>query len=73
MTEPIFMKLGISIMAPEPIETKYFKIPSLQSVCLYVIPLPLLANGFGKNVTAAMNTQATIEELLVTSFSMRCV
>jgi hypothetical protein len=34
---------------------------------------PRTKKVFGKNVTAATNTQATIEELLDASFSMRSV
>jgi hypothetical protein len=36
IAEPIFMKLGMYIMAPELISTTYFINPSHQSVCLYV-------------------------------------
>jgi hypothetical protein len=36
--EPIFMKLSICIMAPEPILTAYFTNRTRQSVCLYVYP-----------------------------------
>jgi hypothetical protein len=57
-------------MAPEPISTAYFINPSHQSVCLYV-NLPIVARQeLGKNVTAATNTHATIEELFDASFSM---
>jgi hypothetical protein len=46
MPEPIFMKLGMYIMAPEPISSAYFINPSHQSVCLYVYPpLSLLDNS----------------------------
>jgi hypothetical protein len=45
MPEPIFMKLGMYIVAPEPITTAYSINPSHQSVCLYVYPLPVLGNG----------------------------
>jgi hypothetical protein len=38
MTEPIFMKLGVYIMATEPISTAYFTNPFHQSVCLHVYP-----------------------------------
>jgi hypothetical protein len=96
MPEPIFIKLGTYITAPEPMSTAYLKYPSHQPVCLYVYtpivarkrlgksPLivtrqrldknpPIVARQrLGKNVTAATNTQATIEELLDASFSMRC-
>jgi hypothetical protein len=46
---------------------------SHQSVCLYVYPPIVARQRLGKNVTAAINTHATIEELLDTSFSMRSV
>jgi hypothetical protein len=39
MAEPVFMELGMYIMAPEPISTAYFINPSHQYVCLYVYPL----------------------------------
>jgi hypothetical protein len=44
MFETIFMKLGMCVMAPEPISTAYFINPSHQSVRL-CIPLSLLGNG----------------------------
>jgi hypothetical protein len=37
------MKLGMYIMAPEPISTAYFINPSHHSVCLYVYP-PIVAS-----------------------------
>jgi hypothetical protein len=43
MPEPIFMKLGMCIMAPEPISTVYFINPFHQSVCLYLYPPPSLS------------------------------
>jgi hypothetical protein len=65
MAEPIFMKLGIYMMAPEPITMAYFMKISHQSVCLYVY-LPVVARQWlgknhpvivkqqlGKNVTTA--------------------
>jgi hypothetical protein len=36
MVEPVFMKLGMYIMAPEPISAAYFINPWHQSVCLHV-------------------------------------
>jgi hypothetical protein len=36
MAEPIFMELGMYIMAPEPISTAYVMNPSHQSVYRYV-------------------------------------
>jgi hypothetical protein len=68
MPEPLFMKLGMYIMAPEPISTAYFVIPSHQSVCLYVY---VAGQRFSKNVTAATNTDATIEELLDVSYQSK--
>jgi hypothetical protein len=73
MPESVFMKLGMYIMAPEPISMAYFINPSHQSVCLYVYPPIIARERLGKNVTAAMNTHATIEELLEVSFSTRFV
>jgi hypothetical protein len=35
MAQPIFMKFGMHIMAPEPISTAYFIIP-LITLCVYV-------------------------------------
>jgi hypothetical protein len=45
MPATIFMKLGMYIIAPEPISTVYLKNSSHQSVCLYVYQLSLLGNG----------------------------
>jgi hypothetical protein len=42
--EPIFMKLGTYITAPEPISTAWLKAPPTR-LCLYVYPLLLLGNG----------------------------
>jgi hypothetical protein len=47
MPEPIFKKLGMYIMAPDPISTPCFINPSHQSVCL------LLGNGWVKSFSAA--------------------
>jgi hypothetical protein len=80
--EQIFMKLGMYIVAPEPISTAYFLNPSHQSVSVSLLPLPgkgsvkcILAFPARqqldkKNVNAATNTHATVE-LLNASFSMR--
>jgi hypothetical protein len=62
MAELIFMKLGLYIMALEPISTAYFINPSHQSVCLYVYPPVGARQQQGKNVTTAKDTHATIEE-----------
>jgi hypothetical protein len=55
------MKLGLYIMAPEPILAAYFVYPSHHSVCLYVYPSVVTRQQLGKNVTAVMNTHATKE------------
>jgi hypothetical protein len=70
MPEPIRMKLGMYIMAPDPISTAYFINPSHKSVCLYVYSLSLLGKGWvkcippfiarqrlGRHVPAAANTR----------------
>jgi hypothetical protein len=66
MPEPVFVKIDVYIMASEPISTAYFINPSHQSVCIS----PIVARQqLVKNFTAATNTHATTEELLVASFS----
>jgi hypothetical protein len=66
LNQPVFVKLGVYIMPPEPISTAYLINPSHQSVCIS----PIVARQqLGKNFTAATNTRATMEELLVASFS----
>jgi hypothetical protein len=47
--EPIFIKIGINIMAHDPISAAYLINPSYQSVCMSV-PLPLLGNGSVKTL-----------------------
>jgi hypothetical protein len=69
MPEPIFLKLGMCIMAPEPISTAYFMNLSHQ----YMYPVIVARQGLGKNVTAATNTSATVEKLFEALFSMRSV
>jgi hypothetical protein len=49
MPESMFMKLGMHVMAPEPISTAYVINPAYQSV--YVVARQQL----GKNVTTATN------------------
>jgi hypothetical protein len=48
MAEPVFLKLGMYIMAPEPISAAYFLNPSHQSVLLYASLLLLLRKDSGK-------------------------
>jgi hypothetical protein len=72
MPEPVFMKLGMYIMAPEPISTAYFINPSHQSVCLYVYPLLLLGSGSVETLPW-QQIHATIEELLDVLFSLQSV
>jgi hypothetical protein len=69
------LKFGMYITAPEPTSAAHFINPSHQPVCLYVYSPLVIRQRFGKkkNVTAAMNTQATIEELLGMLFSLRSV
>jgi hypothetical protein len=73
MHKPVFMKLGMYIMAPEPISAAYFINPSHHSVCLNVYPtLSLLGNG-SVDTFPWQRIQTTIEELLEASFSIRSV
>jgi hypothetical protein len=68
MSEPLFMKHGVYIMATETISTAYFINPSHQSVSVFVSILQLLGKGsvkgiphfiarqrLGKHVPAARN------------------
>jgi hypothetical protein len=48
LPEPIFMNLGMYIIAPEPISTAYFINLSHQSVCLYVYPFIIARQRLGK-------------------------
>jgi hypothetical protein len=70
MPNPLFIKLGMYIMAPEPISTAYFINPSHQSLCMYVYSI-VARQRLGINVTGAKNKHATEE--LCDAFSMRSV
>jgi hypothetical protein len=70
MPEPIFMKLHMYIMAPEPIWTAYFVNLSQQSVCLYVYPPPVLLGNGLVNMFPQQRIHITVEEFLDTSFSI---
>jgi hypothetical protein len=59
MPEPIYMKFGMYITAPEHILMAYFINSSHQPVCLYVQPPIVARQQLGKNVTAATNTHTT--------------
>jgi hypothetical protein len=63
MAELIFVKLGMYIMTPETVSATYFINPSL-NLCLYKYPLIAARQRFGKNLAAAYNKHAAIEELL---------
>jgi hypothetical protein len=63
MPESIFIKLGMHIMAPEPITMAYFINLSDQFVGLYEYPSTVARQRLGKNVSAAINTHEKIEEL----------
>jgi hypothetical protein len=67
--EPVFMKVDMYIMTPEPISTAYFINPLRQ--CVYLYPPVIAKQRLLKKVTA-MSTHARIE-LLDVSFSMRSV
>jgi hypothetical protein len=55
MPEPIFMKLGMYIMAPEPISTSYFINPFRLCVCMCITP-SAARQRLGKHVLEATNT-----------------
>jgi hypothetical protein len=58
MPEPVFMQLGVYIMAPELISTAYFINTSYQSVYLFVYSPVVARQRLGKNITSATNTHA---------------
>jgi hypothetical protein len=60
LIKPVFKKLGMYIVAPEPISMAYSINLSHQPVCLYVHPHIVASQRIGKNVTAAMNAHATV-------------
>jgi hypothetical protein len=60
------MKLGMYIMASEPVSTACYISPSHQ----FVYPPIVARQQLSKNVTAAMNTHGKIKDLLNASFSM---
>jgi hypothetical protein len=73
MPQPIFVKLGMYVMAHEHSSIVYFMNPSHQSVCLYMYPRIVARQRLGKNFTAETNKNTTIGELLDVSFSVRFV
>jgi hypothetical protein len=56
MPEPIFIKLSMYIMAPEPISMVYLTNPFHQSVCVCIPPI-VARQRLGKQVSAATNTR----------------
>jgi hypothetical protein len=60
MPEPIFMKLGTYITAPEPISTAQLKNLFHQFVCPYVYPPIVPRQRHSRIVTAVTNTHPTI-------------
>jgi hypothetical protein len=67
------MKLGMYIIAPDSISKAVFINLHHQFVCLYVYPSVVAMQRHSKNIAAAKDTRATVEELLDASFSMRSV
>jgi hypothetical protein len=62
--DPIFLKLGMYIMTPEPISTAYFIKPSISLCVCMCIPPIVHGKRVSKNDNVARNTHATIEVLL---------
>jgi hypothetical protein len=62
MPEPVFIKLRMPIVAPEPMSTAYLMNPSHHSVCLYVYTAIITRQRLDETVTAATDTHAAIEE-----------
>jgi hypothetical protein len=72
MPEPVFMKFGMYIMAPEPLSTAYFINPSHQSVSICVSFPSILGNG-SVYTFPLQRIHVTIKDLLDASFSMPSV
>jgi hypothetical protein len=71
MAEPVFMKIGRYIMELKTNSAAYFTNPSRQSINICT---PTVARQrLSKNVPAATNTHATIEDLWDPSFSLLSV
>jgi hypothetical protein len=71
MPEPIFMKLDMYIMAPEPFSMLYCINPIYQSLCLlYVYPLVLLLGSGSIDTFPWQWIYATVEDSLETFFSV---
>jgi hypothetical protein len=62
MPEPIFMKLGMYILAPEPISAAYFINPCHQFMSVCVSPT-VARQRIVKNVTVVTSKHAAIEEV----------
>jgi hypothetical protein len=75
MPEPVFMKRGMYIMAPELISTAYYINSSRQfvCVCVYIYSTTFARKRLLEKVTATANTNTTIGELLDASYSMLSV
>jgi hypothetical protein len=71
MSESLFTKLGICIVALEPIAKAYFINKSSPiSHCVCYALLNFARQRLGKNITAEINMHATAEELFDASFSV---
>jgi hypothetical protein len=64
MPEPICVKLGMYIMAPEHISMAYFINRPHQSACLYVHPHIIARQWLHKNVTVATSIHAAIKKIV---------
>jgi hypothetical protein len=62
--EPVFIKLGVYIMASEPISAAYFINPSRQSLWLYVYPSIIARQQLSRNVTEATKAHATNRRII---------
>jgi hypothetical protein len=72
MPEPLVMKFGTYIMAPELTSTMYFINPSLQSVCM-CIPPSVARQQLGKHIpvaTNALNNRRIVECIVFCAVSV---
>jgi hypothetical protein len=73
LLEPVCMKLGIYVMAPEPISTAHFINSSHPSLCLYVYPTIVARQRFGRKHYRGNEYRRSNRRILDASFSVPSV
>jgi hypothetical protein len=65
MPKPKFIKLGMYVMAPEPISMTYFINSTCQSVCLYMYPLLVVRQMLGNLFSEPLSNSEYNNRLIV--------